>query len=351
MPWIVEEATKRAMEHFKNHDTIEMVIRNAKKAYTPYENVKMKWVEEVKEKTVDQNTIRNLVRNLNKNNTKLDQIIPRLDQIFTPLQNVQILSIMNTALSAANLVATVAGMVIICNKLNNIDRKLDEIQREIKVLQKTVEDNKKIDVEMQINKPCRKLVDDYKMLTPALSKGKPVPEEKLIGLIQECKDYIISLNNLRDSLPLDAILNLMFTLLPIMSNCIMVYYQRFYDPNLEKHPLHDSCMYVFDLLSAPDFIEQIQDYMFLEKHLSNRQVNEYLDCHRLILYTYRTKIEQLLDDLKTCGNKENYEDAMLWTRQYVAQQARAVQAELESKVGPEQAKVLMEQAMQEASII
>ena len=343
MPWVVDEASKRALEYFQNHDKVEMVLRNIKKQYAPFEDLKIKWVDEVKNKTIDQNAIRHLVRTADRNSAQLDQILPKLDQIFKPMQNLQILSILNTALSAANLVATVAGMVIICNKLNSIDHKLDEIQKEIA-------DVKEINYEMQIAKPCRKLVDDYKLLTPALSKGKPVSEEQLVNLIRECKDYIISIYNLRNNLPLDAALSLIFMLLPILANCMMVYYQRFYDPNQGKHPLHDSCMSVFDLLSAPDFLDQIQDYMFMGKNQTNRQVNEYLDCHRLIVYSYKTQIEQLLADLETCGSKEDYDDAMLWTRQYVAQQARVVQAELESKIGAEKAKEYVEQAMQEAAI-
>ena len=320
-----------------------MVLRTIQQKYAPFEDLKIKWVDDVKDKVIDQNAIRKLVRNVEKNSAKLDQILPKLDQIFRPLQNLQILSILNTALSAANLVATVAGMVIICNKLNNIDHKLDEIQQEIA-------DIKEINYEMQIAKPCRKLADDYKLLTAALSAGKPVSETALINLIRECKDYIISIYNLRNHLPMDAVLSLIFMLLPILANCMMVYYQQFYDPKQEKHPLHDSCMSVFDLLLAPGFTDQIQDYMFIEKNQTNRQVNEFLDCCRLLVYSYRKQIEQLLEDLKSCGSKEGYNDAKQWIRQYVAQQARVVQADLESKVGAEKARELVSQAMQEADI-
>ena len=206
MAWVLDEVTERAAEYFKDHDTIEMVIRNFRKQFAPFEFPKIKWVDEIKNNPINQNQIRNVVRHLNQNNKKLDQIIPKLDQIFQPLQNMQILSILNTALSAANLVATVAGMIMICHKLDNIDHKLDEIQKE-------VADIKEINYEIQIAKPCRKLVDDYKLLSPALSKGVIVPEETLVNLIRECKDFIISIYNLRNNLPLDAVLSLIFMLL------------------------------------------------------------------------------------------------------------------------------------------
>lgn len=343
MPWIIDEASRRAMEWLQSHEKVEMVIRGVKKEYAPFEDLKFKYVDEIKEKSISQSTIRHLVRTSEANSDKLDQILPKLDKIFQPLQNLQILSILNTALSAVNLVATVAGMVIIYNKLDHIDHKLDEIK-------KTIADVKNIDFEMQIAKPCRKLVDDYKMLTPAIKNGKPVSEDTLIALIRECKDNIISIYTLRNSIPMDSVLSLSFTLLPILANCIMVYYQRFYDPNQEQHPLHDGCMVVFDKLSDPGFIDQIQDYMFISKNQSNRQVNEYLDCHRLIVYSYKKQINQLLEDLKTFGSKEEYNEAMLWTRRFVAQQAKVVQSELESKIGAERAKALIEETMREQGI-
>ena len=344
MPWVIEEASKRAQEYFQNHEKVEMVLRTIKSQYAPFEDLKIKWVDEVKEETFDQDAIRKLIRNPLRDMEKLDKILPKLDQIFKPFQNPEILAILNTALSAANLVATVTGTIIICNKLNSIDHRLDEIQKQIS-------DTKEINYEMQIAKPCRKLVDDYKLLMPALSKGIPISEDKLNNLIRGCKDYIISIYNLRNNLSLDAALTLIFLLLPILTNCIMVYYQHFYDPTQDKHPLHDSCMSVFDLLSEPAFINQIQDYLFIDMHEKSRQVNTYLDCHRLIVYSYKKKIEQLLEDMKTCGTKEEYQEAILWTKQYVAQQVRVIQAELESKVGAEKAKTLVEQVMKENAVV
>ncbi len=339
MPWIIDDPTPRAVEHFKDSGKVEMAVRHLNKRFAPYENLAVKWVDDTKDKAIDEKVVRNLMRNVKQNNKKINELLPKLDQIFQPLQNLQILSILNTALSAANLVATVAGMIIICDKLNGIERKLDRIQKEIA-------DLKEIDFELQIYKPCRKLVDDYKMLTPDLTKGKFIPEEKLITLIRECKDYIISIYNLqaRKILPMDVALNLIFDLLPIFANCLMVYYQRFYDPSQEKHPLHDSCMHVFDLLSASDFIDQVQDYMFVDKHQSNRQVNEYLDCQRMIVYSYRTQIDQLLEDLKTCGSKEGYEDVMQWSRQFAMQQAKVVEDQLTEKYGATKAQEIMAEA-------
>ena len=343
MPWVIDEASQKALDYFQNHEKVEMVIRDLKKRYEPFEDMVIKWADDFQDDKIDENMIRDLIRNQKKDSVKLDQIMPKLDQIFKPMQNLQILSILNTALSAANLVASVAGTVVICSKLNNLDYRLNDLQKE-------VADIKEINYETQIAGPCRKLMDDYKLLAPSLRKGKLAVEDKVINLIRECKDHIISIYNLRYNLPLDVVLSLIFMLLPVFENCILVYYQQFYDPNQEKHPLHDSFMSVFDLLSSPGFIDQIQDYMFIDKNQTNRQVNEYLDCQRLIVYSYKKQIEQLLEDLKICGSKEGYADVIQWTRQYTAQQARVLQTEIESRVGAERAEKYIKQAMHETAI-
>ena len=109
-------------------------------------------------------------------------------------------------------------------------------------------------------------------------------------------------------------------------------------------------MEVFDMLSKPSFIDEIQDDLFITQRKTNKEVNEYLDCQRSIVYGYKLKIEELLENLKTCGSIDTYDEAMQWSRQFAAQQARSVQEALAKQIGAEKAKDIVEQAMMEAAI-
>lgn len=188
-----------------------------------------------------------------------------------------------------------------------------------------------------------------KLLADKLKKEKPVSGEELVELIRECQNYLVSLHNLSGKIPMDAALDLMFTLLPIFANCIMLYYQSHYDEEQGKHALHDDWMSVFELLNSEGFLNQIQDDMFLNQRKTNRQVNEYLVYHQMIVKTYKQKIDQLLAYMEDCGGEEGYSAAMQWSRQYVAQQAKSQQVELEEQYGPEMAKKIMEQALELAT--
>ena len=67
MAWIAEEVSQRAAEYFQNKDKVEIAVRLANGQQDTYETVRMKWVEEAKEKVTDSETIRKLIRNSKKN--------------------------------------------------------------------------------------------------------------------------------------------------------------------------------------------------------------------------------------------------------------------------------------------
>ena len=241
------------------------------------------------------------------------------------------------AMSAANLAATIKGFKEINERLDHIEAQLSEIKEEIDKVQAT-------NFELQIAKPCRSIISKYKDLSMLYQDGKPISDSELIALLDESKEFIISMYNLWIAL------RIIFMMFPVFANCILIYYHRFYDPNKHIHNRHSEWMEVFDLLSAPKFIDEIQDDLFIDQRKTNKEVNEYLDCQRSIVYGYKLKIEELLEDLKTCGNAAIYDDAMRWSRQYVAQQAKAIQAELVLKVGAEKAQEIIKQAMAEAGV-
>ena len=254
-----------------------------------------------------------------------------------------VLGKLRVAMQVVNVVTSIAGTVIMCQKLNKVDQKLDDIRKEIS-------DIKDINFETQIALPCRELLGDYKMLGDNLRKGKPVEEAEFVKLIRGLQNYMVSIYNLGTKLPMDASLDVLLTLLPVYTNSISLYYQHCYDPAQKKHVLHDDWMSVFDLLSSDVFMQEIQDHMFIEKQMNNADTNEYLKTHRAVVQCYKEKIEQLLADIETCGGVEGYDEAMRWSRQYAAQQAKAIQDELKEEYGAEKAQAVMNQAMQEALI-
>ena len=296
---------------------IEVVIRDAKKRFEKFLKLPIEELEK------------------EKNAFQPDQ----LGMLFK--NNAAALGKLNVAFGALNMVATIASTVIICQELDKIKGQIDD-------LKSSVEKLAEMNFEIQIARPCRDMLAEYKLLSNKLEKNKPISEGDLVQLIRGLNNYLITLYNLKDKCDLDAVLNLIFSLLPVYSNCIMIYYEHFYNSDEKRHPLHEDWMSVFDRLSNYAFVDQIQDHMFIDQRQTNAQVNEYLKCQRLIVSGFRGKIEQLLADLEACDGVEGYNEAIRWSRQYAQQQAKTIQADLEARYGFEAAREMMAPVIREA---
>lgn len=360
MDLVLQNVPEEMAKYLLDNEHAEIVIRELNKRFRNFEKIAVK-VAETDKNNIDQPirdafnkfvSIRNLsntspvhMHTLLQNKTNIPQVIeqyfPQINEIFMPLKNLQIMSILNTALSASTLIATVAGMVIICNKLDGIDRKLGE-------LADSVREHKELNIETDIASPCRELVKDYKIISTDLNRKKPVEKKEVENLIRGCQKYLEILYRQRKTLPMDQLLGLMFSLIPVFANSIMIYDLLFYDQEQGKYALHDECIWIFDNLLSDDFMQQIQDYLFITKKQTNRQVNEYLDCQKLLLLGYKQEIEQLVNDLATCGGNQKYNEAMKWTIQYAKQQAKGIQTELAYQYGEELAQRIIEPAFEDA---
>lgn len=333
---MVIEVAKDVAEKY-NGEEIEFFKRTAEAKYGKFVKAVARLMDPAKDKEIE------LLRPNVANPGLVKDLFPRLGQVFGALQNMQILNVLNLAMSAANLAATMKGFQEINERLDRIEEQLLEVKQGIDKVQKT-------NFELQIAKPCRSIVSQYKDLSVLYRDEKPISEKELVALIDDSKEFIISMYNLKEVYSLQVALKMIFMLFPVFANSILIYYHRFYDPNKHTHNRHSEWMEVFDMLSKPSFIDEIQDDLFVKQRKTNKEVNEYLDCQRSIVYGYKLKIKELLEDLKTCGSVETYDEAMKWSRQFAAQQARSIQEDLTKQIGAERAKELVEQAMMEAAI-
>ncbi len=334
---MVIEVSKEIAEKY-NGEQIEFFKRTAESKYGKMNKTIARLLDPVKDKDL-------FPARPNVANPELVRdIFPKLGQIFGSLQNLQIMSVLNLAMSAANLAATIKGF-------QEINVRLDHIEAQLSAIRQGIDDAKTIDYEMQIAKPCRSIVSQYKDISALYQKEKPISENGLISLLDESKEFIISMYNLRGVYSLQVALQIIFMMFPVFANCILMYYHRFYDANQHMHNRHSEWMEIFDLLSEPRFIEEIQDNLFITQRKTNKEVNEYLDCQRSIVYGYKLKIEDLLEDLKTCGSVKVYDEAMQWSRQFAAQQAVKMEADLIREHGGAKTRAVMRQVMQEIEVI
>lgn len=171
-----------------------------------------------------------------------------------------------TALSAVTLVATIANTVIVCQKLDAIKGHLDELDKKI---DKGFEDLKRIAFETDIRKPSSALLLEYQQISGDIEKGIPVSEKSVVRTIKDCYSCIESALRLIPQLGLEEMLGIINSLLPVYAYLMILYYTHFFNPAYGEHSLHQSWMKLFDEVSSPSLIDQLQDMLILEKHMHN----------------------------------------------------------------------------------
>ena len=292
-------------------------------------------------KQIDPQTTRKqlakLAQNQLKNNAMIKEMAKNVSSIFSAVSSLQFASWLNVALSAANLVATVVSTVIICNKLDNIVKKLDRIEGKIDAIAKA-------QYVTQIKQPCRAVIMDYKVIATDLNKGKEVPEGKILDIINQCCRLMETIYSLRKNYSMGDVLELLYDLMPVFTDLIVLYYQHYFDPSQGEYTLHQDWMNVYDLLDSTEFRNEIQDYLIIEENIGNRQLNEIMDCQRLVTIGSKQKIEEVLSDLRLCDSPKDYRDIMQFSEQYALQQAKALEADMQSQFGIQEAEQIMAEA-------
>ena len=268
---------------------------------------------------------------------KIQDIARQVSAIYSSLPAIQGIGWLNTSLTAVNIATTVVSTVIICEKLSNMDKKLDRIEKRVNNIEEAF-------FESQIKSPCRAIIKEYKVAVDELGKGKKYSEKEILATINQCHDILISVYNLRDNFAMPDFLELIYDMLPVFTELVVLYYQYYYNEQDGKYVLHDDWMKIYDLVDSKAFYEMIEDYLIIEDGASNSQVNEIIDCHRLIAIQLRRKIEQTLDDLRKCESAEEYREILSYIEDSVTAQKIMVENELREKLGDEEAQQIIEKA-------
>ena len=278
-----------------------------------------------------------LVAGQAQNNVMLKDMAKNVSGIFSAVSSIQAVSWLNVALSAANLAATVASTVIICNKLDHIDKKLDRIESKIDSV-------KRVQFATDIKQPCRSVIKQYKVISDELKNGKAVPAEDILKVINACSDEMEKIYDVRTEYSTGTVLELLYDLMPVLTDLIVQYYTNYYDPERGEYTLHQDWMKIYDMLDSDEFKAQVEDYLIFEEGLGNVELNEVMDCRHLVTVGSRMKIEEVLSDIKMCDSTEDYREIRQFCDQYALQQAKAMEADLQSELGVAEASRIIEQA-------
>ncbi|MBR3312033.1 MAG: hypothetical protein IKG15_09475 [Solobacterium sp.] len=219
----------------------------------------------------------------------------------------QSLSWINTGLSAANLVTTVVGFAIMNTKLNRIADSISELKEELnKIVHKH---------DIDIVKNFKEVKQDYSDMLNAIKIHEEFDEQQYYNLttkmyivldyLYDCYMGNVSGNN-------DALLEAIFTMLPMFANTLCkydtVYYYKHREVSADDpwHNSHNDWNSLFGKFMGKEFLDKLQDYCFIDKELSAKDSMDTVATTFLLALNGKTTVEDHQDLLICFDEYKNY---------------------------------------------
>ncbi len=246
---------------------MEIALRNKKKRFKAFQKVLINNIADTQEQELGQKVIQALNHNakLNERNLKL-------------LANVAKVQKLGLLLNGLNLCATCAGFAIMYAKLDAMSA---EINQQFAELQQTVKQGHGVMAEFEYNK----VLSLHSDMLDCQRKKQPYSEEKMRELVDsEFNVLMLLIKCFQKNVSGDreALIFSVFSLLAMFTASLRSFDEVYYFNNSRVlgdadpwHGSHKRWMSVYDIMSADEFIEGLQDYAAFETGLNTLGVDMY----------------------------------------------------------------------------
>lgn len=264
---ILVDALEQLKPFLNDKKVLEIVVRGKNKRIAAFQKVLLNDLPQVQEKTALEEAVKLLNKNtlLNERNLKLVGEVANLQKI-------------GLLLNGLNLCATCVGFAIMYEKL---DKMSAEIGQQINQLQNTVKQGHDVQSGYEFNK----VLADHTDMLDSRRKKQPYSEEKMRELVdREYNVLMLLISIFQKDIAADkkTIIFSIFSLLSMFTVSLRYFDEIYYANNHEVlgsenvwHSAHEKWMGVYSTLSAPWFIEKLQDYAMFETTLTTLGVDTY----------------------------------------------------------------------------
>ena len=263
---------------FANKDNVvEIVMRGADKRFKAFQKVALADLQQ----NQGQEIVEKAIHALNQHN----QLNVKNMEV---LQNVAKAQNLGLILNGLNLCATCAGFAIMYAKL---DKMSAEINQQIGRLQSSVKQGHDVQAGFEFNK----VLADYQDMLDSRRTQQPYDQSAMRKLVdREYNVLILLISVLQNDLASNKkmMLDSIFSMLAMMTVSLRYFDEQYYFNNHAVlgdseawHTSHEKWMSVYDILSAPWFVELLQDYSMFEANFSTVETDVY----------YTALIEQVMD--------------------------------------------------------
>lgn len=253
--------------------------------------------------------IEEAAKNLSK---KISEVNKTTKEISETINVSNALSAFNAVTGVVNLCATVAGFAIIYNEMNEMKDDISDVAKKV------------LDAhDQETFYKFDRMMDDYRNMLDCKTIGEEYSEEKYRELISNehaILKLMISIFTKSTSNIKNDILYSIMSLSSMLACTLADYDEIYYFNHKEKqkwHSSHDSWMQIYDVLTSKQFVEALQDFLFVECGYSQYQTDLFtvstLDNFREAKQSVVDR--QTLIELK--DKKEQYEELMSYLNKSV----------------------------------
>lgn len=264
---ILVDALEQLKPFLNDKKVLEIVVRGKNKRIAAFQKVLLNDLPQVQEKAALEEAVKLLNKNtlLNERNMKLVGEVANLQKI-------------GLLLNGLNLCATCVGFAIMYEKL---DKMSAEIGQQINQLQNTVKQGHDVQSGYEFNK----VLADHTDMLDSRRKKQPYSEEKMRELVdREYNVLMLLISIFQKDIAADkkTIIFSIFSLLSMFTVSLRYFDEIYYANNHDVlgsenvwHSAHEKWMGVYSTLSAPWFVEKLQDYAMFETNLNTLGVDTY----------------------------------------------------------------------------
>ena len=257
---------------------------------------------------------------------------------------------LNVGLAAANLCMTAAAFALISEKINQISAEMKDIKKELN----GIAENQEI---AWIEK-YEDVISDYSHMLDRKKIKDEFTSEEYYELAKKMNLTMQSLIQvfMRDACTDPAeILNALYALMPMLANLLCEYDRKYYFSNKDQitsgsrfHNEHPKWMQTLNTMYSQDFLDKLQDYLFINLNMSSADTNEAVTVSFMHAAYAITRVNDEDAILLKCDSMDDYNKIQNYIDQKAKEKAieSIEHSDHDEEISTEELKVILSKAEQ-----
>lgn len=221
-------------------------------------------------------------------------------KVTKQLTKIASIGYLNSALSSANLVVSAAGFVIINQKINSLSRTMDGIAATLERIEAKLDN--------EIIQEYQEIALQFSNLTTLVEGYGAVESQELLKWLSRAQPFMNKIiNNMAsNAMSKDIALEMLFTLVPAYTSVVILAMREYRFSTGKNFGSINNYLALYNQLMDEKFIDEVSNYLFIEKNTQIRETLEAAIGHMLLVGENLTQVQDEMKILEVVSTREDY---------------------------------------------